>query len=145
MEELQSKLLEIFADNFVSYWSAHSNHINITGRNFYSDHKLLEKIYEDAQEQIDTIGEFIRTIEAQVPATIPEILDLSMIGESTAEDADSRLRIVNENQEYMMDRYKELFDIATVMTDQDIANYAADRIRAHAKFKWMLESVLGEE
>lgn len=144
MEELESKLLEVFADNFVSYWSDHSNHINITGRNFYSDHKLLQKIYEDAQDQIDAIGEFIRTIESKVPATITDILELSTIGEAVAEDADDRLRIVCENQEYMMDRYKELFDIATIMTDQDIANYAADRIRAHAKFKWMLESTIDE-
>ena len=144
MEELESKLLEVFADNFVSYWSDHSNHINITGRNFYSDHKLLQKIYEDAQDQIDTLGEFIRTIESKVPATITDILELSTIGEAVAEDADDRLRIVCENQEYMMDRYKELFDIATIMTDQDIANYAADRIRAHAKFKWMLESTVDE-
>lgn len=139
---LESKLLEIFADNFVTYYSAHSNHINVTGRNFYSDHKLLGKIYEDAQEQIDTLGEFIRTIEAKVPATIPEILDLAMIGEMTAEDSDNRLRIIGDNQEYMMERYKELFDIATEMTDQDIANYAADRIGVHAKFKWMIESTL---
>ena len=144
MEELESKLLEVFADKFVSYWSDHSNHINITGRNFYSDHKLLQKIYEDAQDQIDAIGEFIRTIESKVPATITDILELSTIGEAVAEDADDRLRIVCENQEYMMDRYKELFDIATIMTDQDIANYAADRIRAHAKFKWMLESTIDE-
>ena len=144
MEELESKLLQVFADNCVSYWSAHSNHINITGRNFYSDHKLLQKVYEDAQEQIDVIGEFIRTIKSQVPATIPDILDLSTIGEMTAEEADERLRIVCENQTYMIDRYKELFDISTEMTDQDIANYAADRIRVHAKFKWMIESTLEE-
>ena len=144
MEELESKLLQVFADNFVSYYSAHSNHINITGRNFYSDHKLLQKVYEDAQEQIDVLGEFIRTIKSQVPASIPDILDLSTIGEMTAEEADERLRIVGENQTYMIDRYKELFDISTEMTDQDIANYAADRIRVHAKFKWMIESTLEE-
>jgi len=144
MEELESKLIQVFADNFVSYYSAHSNHINITGRNFYSDHKLLKKVYEDAQEQIDVLGEFIRTIKSRVPASIPDILDLSTIGEMTAEEADERLRIVGENQTYMMDRYKELFDIATEMTDQDIANYAADRIRVHAKFKWMIESTLEE-
>jgi starvation-inducible DNA-binding protein len=140
--DLESKLLEVFADNFVSYWSAHSNHINITGRNFYSDHKLLNKIYNDAGDAIDDLGEFIRTIGAKAPATIPDILELSTIGEMTAEDADERLTIVGENQEYMMNRYKELFDIATEMTDQDIANFAADRIRAHAKFKWMIDSTL---
>ena len=140
--ELKDKLTEIFCDNFVSYYRAHSCHLNITGRNFTSDHKLLQKIYEDAQEQIDTIGEFLRTIGAQAPETIQDILSGSELGEDTAYDADSMLTIVLEAQEYMMDDYKQLFDIATEATDQDIANYAADRLGAHSKFAWMLRSTL---
>ena len=139
------QLTQTFNNNFVAYYRSHVAHVNILGRNFYSDHKLLEKIYEDAGDAIDDLGEFLRTINVKAPSTIMDILELSTIGEITATDADERLRIVGENQEYMIDRYKELFDIATEMTDQDIANFAADRIRAHAKFKWMIESTLGEE
>jgi starvation-inducible DNA-binding protein len=142
MEELKSKLLEVFCDNFVSYYRAHSCHLNITGRNFTSDHKLLQKIYEDAQKNIDTIGEFIRTIGEQTPETISDILAGSELGEDTAYDADSMLAIVLEAQEHMMNVYKELFDTATEATDQDIANYAADRLGAHSKFAWMLKSTL---
>ena len=142
MEELEQKLKEVFCDNFVSYYRAHSCHLNITGRNFVSDHKLLQKIYEDAQAQIDTLGEFIRTIDAQAPETVSDILAGSELGEETAYDADSMLGIVLEAQEYLMNDYKELFNIATEATDQDIANYAADRIGVHSKFRWMLKSVL---
>jgi len=142
--KLKDKLTEIFCCNFVAYYRAHSCHLNITGRNFTSDHKLLQKIYEDAQENIDTIGEFIRTIGEKAPETIQDILDGSKLPEDTAYDADSMLKIVLEAQEYMMDDYKELFDIATEASDQDIANYAADRIGAHAKFAWMLRSTLEE-
>lgn len=139
---LETKLKEIFCDNFVAYYRAHSCHLNIRGRNFYSDHKLLEKIYEDAQEQIDTIGEFIRTIGAEAPDTIQEILRGSDLGEETASSADEMLSIVLEAQEYLMQDYKELFDIATAATDQDIANYAADRLGAHSKFAWQLKTTL---
>ena len=142
--KLKDKLTEIFCCNFVAYYRAHSCHLNITGRNFTSDHKLLQKIYEDAQSQIDTLGEFIRTIGEQAPETIQDILDGSKLPEDTAYDADSMLKIVYEAQEYLMDEYKELFDIATEATDQDIANYAADRIGVHAKFAWMLRSTLEE-
>lgn len=142
MTELQTKLVEIFCDNFVSYYRAHSCHLNITGRNFTSDHKLLQKIYEDAQDNIDTIGEFIRTVGVTAPETITDILAGSELGEDTAYDADSMLTIVLEAQEYMMTDYKELFDIATEATDQDIANYAADRLGAHSRFAWMLRSTL---
>jgi starvation-inducible DNA-binding protein len=143
MTDLQTKLVEIFCDNFVSYYRAHSCHLNITGRNFTSDHKLLQKIYEDAQENIDTIGEFIRTVGVTAPETVGDILAGSVLGEETADgNADSMLAIVLDAQEYMMMDYKELFDIATEATDQDIANYAADRLGAHSKFAWMLKSTL---
>lgn len=138
----ETKLTDVFCDNFVSYYRAHSCHLNITGRNFTSDHKLLQKIYEDAQEQIDTIGEFIRTIGEKAPETIQDIIDGSDLKEDTAYDADSMLTIVLEAQEHLMEAYKELFDLATKATDQDIANYAADRLGVHAKFAWMLRSTL---
>lgn len=140
--ELEQKLREIFCCNFVAYYRAHSCHLNITGRNFTSDHKLLQKIYEDAQANIDTIGEFLRTIGAEAPETISDILAGSDLPEETTFGADGMLTIVLEAQEYLMNDYKELFDIATEATDQDIANYAADRIGAHSKFAWMLRSTL---
>ena len=46
MEELKICLQETFAGNFVSYYRSHVAHVNIQGRNFYQDHKLLQKIYE---------------------------------------------------------------------------------------------------
>lgn len=144
MIDLKTKLTEVFCDNFVAYYRAHSCHLNITGRNFTSDHKLLQKIYEDAQEQIDRIGEFIRTIGEKAPETIQDILDGSELSEDTADDADSMLQIVLEAQESMMEAYRELFDVATEATDQDIANYAADRLGVHSKFCWMLRSTLEE-
>ena len=140
----ETKLTDVFCDNFVSYYRAHSCHLNITGRNFTSDHKLLQKIYEDAQEQIDTIGEFIRTIGEKAPETIQDIIDGSDLKEDTAYDADSMLTIVLEAQEHLMEAYKELFDLATKATDLDIANYAADRLGVHAKFAWMIRSTLEE-
>ena len=144
MTDLKTKLTEVFCDNFVAYYRAHSCHLNITGRNFTSDHKLLQKIYEDAQETIDRLGEFIRTLGEKAPETIADILEGSELGEETAFDADSMLQIVLEAQEYMMEDYRELFDIATEATDQDIANFAADRLGAHSKFCWMLKSTLEE-
>lgn len=141
---LETKLQEMFCCNFVAYFRAHAQHINITGRNFHSDHELLGGIYEDLQAQIDTIGEFLRTIGSEAPETIEDILSGSELKEETAYSADARLAIVLESLEYLVTDYKELFDIATAATDQDIANYAADRIGAHSKQIWMLRSTLGE-
>jgi starvation-inducible DNA-binding protein len=133
----------MYCCNFVAYYRAHSCHINITGRNFYSDHKLLGKIYEDLQAQIDALGEFLRTIGEKAPETIQDILDGSNLREeTTVNSADAMLQIVLESLEYLVAEYKVLFDVAEAATDQDIANYAADRIGAHSKQIWMLKATL---
>ena len=49
------QLTQIFRDNFVTYFRAHVAHVNVTGRTFRSDHKLLGGIYERRQAEIDKI------------------------------------------------------------------------------------------
>jgi DNA-binding ferritin-like protein len=49
----ESQLQQVFANNFVAYFRTHVAHVNTQGRNFYSDHKLLGKIYEDLQNQTE--------------------------------------------------------------------------------------------
>jgi cystathionine beta-lyase len=53
LANLHNTLEETFAGNFVLYYRAHQAHVNIVGRNFASDHKLLEKVYEYLQGNID--------------------------------------------------------------------------------------------
>ena len=67
-------LTHVFYNNFVAYYRAHAAHVNITGRNFASDHKLLQKTYEDLQEQIDKLGELLRTLQEYMPCDIGEVL-----------------------------------------------------------------------
>ena len=52
LQHLQTVLEETFAANFVSYYRTHVAHVNIQGRNFYQDHKLLQKIYEYFQDNL---------------------------------------------------------------------------------------------
>ena len=45
----QQQLQKTFCDNFLCYFRSQVAHVNVVGRNFYSDHKLLGKIYEHLQ------------------------------------------------------------------------------------------------
>ena len=63
----QEQLVTIFNNNFVAYFRSHAAHVNVTGRNFRSDHKLLQGVYERRQEQIDKIGEILRTMQEYMP------------------------------------------------------------------------------
>ena len=73
------QLTQIFKDNFTVYFRSHAAHVNVTGRNFRSDHKLLEGVYTRRQEQIDRIGELLRTLDEYMPCDLSEVVSSSAI------------------------------------------------------------------
>lgn len=144
--DLQTKLEEVFAANFVSYYRAHVAHVNIQGRNFYSDHKLLQKIYEYFQDNIDILAEKLKTIRGSMPTDLMTVLQLSPIMDFPAEGDSSELfKQVDESLEAMIDQYHELNDAAEEVNYIDISNFAQDQIAALAKFRWMVEATVGED
>jgi DNA-binding ferritin-like protein len=137
------QLNQVFCDNFVTYFRSHTAHINITGRNFRSDHKLLQGVYERRQAQIDTIGELLRTLGVFMPISISEILMCSTIEDTDVEGtADELLTLVCDDLELLKGCYEELMTIADEEGHREIANYAQDQVLDIAKSIWMLTSTL---
>ena len=139
------QLTQIFKDNFVTYFRSHVAHVNITGRNFRSDHKLLEGVYTRRQDQIDRIGELLRSIDEYMPCDISEILETSHIdiGELSG-SADYLLGMVEEDLEHLVDEFRDLIVIADADGHDAIANYAQDQVLDLDKSIWMLKATLGE-
>lgn len=139
----QDQLTQVFNDNFVAYFRSHVSHANITGRNFYSDHKLLGKIYEDLQGQIDTIAELLRTVDAFMPDNLGQIIaDSGIIDTPVIGNSDTLLSDVRSDLDHLKGRYEELMTVAEANGHKEIANYAQDRILTLAKYMWMLDSTL---
>ena len=139
----QEILTQTFNNNFVAYYRSHVAHVNIMGRNFVSDHKLLKGIYERRQEQIDVLAELLRTLDDYMPCEIQDVLNNSEI--STAifeEDADGFLTGVKDDLELLKGTYEELMEVAEDEGHKEIANYAQDQILDIAKSIWMLRSTL---
>jgi len=137
------QLLQVFYNNFTAYYRSHLAHVNITGRNFASDHALLGSIYEDLQEQIDAIAELIRTLDGQMPTEIQFVLNESTISTAIFEgDSMDLLAGVEDDLETLKGFYEELMEVADEEEHKEIANYAQDRILAIAKFVWMIRSTL---
>jgi len=143
LTNLQTVLEETFAANFVSYYRSHVAHVNVRARTFYQDHKLLQKIYEYFQDNIDTIAEKLRTIRADMPVDLSTVTALSPIMDMpTTGSADQLLEQVLEALEAMIDQYHELNDAAEAVNYIDISNFAQDQIGQIARFRWMIESTL---
>ena len=137
------QLTQIFKDNFVAYFRSHAAHVNITGRNFRSDHKLLEGVYTRRQDQIDRIGELLRSLGEYMPCDISEVVAESHIDDGALEgDADFLLEMVKEDMVHLVDEFRELITISELEGEEAIGNYAQDQVLDLTKSIWMLESTL---
>lgn len=138
------QLIQTFNNNFVAYFRSHAAHVNITGRNFRSDHKLLQGVYERRQEQIDKIGEILRTMQEYMPCSITDVIAESTIPTDAIEGtADELLETVMMDLEHLLDDYKGLMVIASEEGLEEISNYAQDQALDLEKSIWMLRSTLG--
>jgi DNA-binding ferritin-like protein len=146
LTELTEILEVVFASNFVARYRAHVAHINIKGRNFYNDHKLLKKIYEYLEDQVDPLGEKLRTLGALVPDMLVATTAMSRVHDygmnGTSEDL---LRHVLDDVMTLIDVYHELRHVAEEVDYTDISNMADDAIGKLAKYKWQLEATLSSD
>lgn len=139
----QEQLTQVFYDNFIAYFRSHIAHINIVGRTFQSDHALLGGIYDELQDQIDTIGELLRSLQEMAPDNLDLVLERSNIAPTPMlGTSDMMLADVQANLEDLKGTYEELIKIATEEGHDEIANYAQDRVLSLAKHIWMLRSTL---
>ena len=137
------QLTQVFNNNFVAYFRSHAAHVNITGRNFRSDHKLLQGVYERRQEQIDKIGEILRTMQEYMPCNIIDVINDSTIPTDSIEgSADTLLETVMMDLEHLLDDYKALIIIASDEGLEEISNYGQDQALDLEKSIWMLRSTL---
>jgi starvation-inducible DNA-binding protein len=145
MTDLINKLEEVFNTNFVAYYRTHVAHVNIVGRNFYSDHKLLQKIYEALQGDVDTIAEFLRTLATVMPESLGTVIAGSQIDDSDVfGTADELLEGVLTDLTTLISLYRELEELAEEADEDQIGNFAQDRETVFTKFSWMLRATLEE-
>jgi DNA-binding ferritin-like protein len=141
--QTQQQLQQVFADNFVAYYRSHVAHVNTQGRNFYSDHKLLGKIYEDLQAQTDTIAELLRSLGEFMLPSLAQVMGLAQITDTECEgSAMELLSLVRADLLELKTCNEELMAVAEEDGHKEIANYAQDRILQLAKYIWMLDSTL---
>lgn len=145
MEKLIDAMKVYFATNFQYYVKAHGYHVNVTGPDFYEYHKLLEKVYDDAQENIDRIAEEIRTLDAIVPFSLNRIMDLSEVDD--AEDTPTGLVMMKkilDDTEIVCETIRAARKLAEENECFGLLNYLEGRLDDHYKFQWMLRSTISK-
>ena len=144
LQELYAVLEQVFATNFVAYYKAHAAHMNIRGRNFYQDHKLLKHIYRYLQNNVDILGEEIQACGVgRIPETLSMVVNTSSVMDNMPSmDADALLHDVLDDLYALIEVYHAMYDAGEEMKYPDVSNMAADHIQHIATFCWKLEATL---
>lgn len=146
MNNLISEIRQTLADVTSFYFKAHSAHWNVVGPNFSEYHSLFGDIYEDVYGSIDTIAEFLRKLGTTAPFGLNEIIAGTQIGTTkVGQDAASLAKDLLSANDTVLNVLNSLFNCATANSQQAIANFIAERLDMHQKWKWQLSASLGME
>jgi starvation-inducible DNA-binding protein len=141
MNSLIEGLRVLLATNFVFYAKVHAAHWNVRGMFFYELHKLFEKHYEDLWENVDTIAEKLRELDAMATITPAEQQSLSMIdSDQSIMEAKDYVTTFIKDHDKMIFLLNKVFQLAENENNQAIMNYLAERLDAHAKMRWFLRA-----
>ena len=140
---LADSLKTLLATNFAYYLKAHQFHWNVEGPDFYSLHKFLQKIYEDAYSAVDPIAEYIRSLNDYAPGSFERFSELTEIqGQTKIPRARLMLEELVSNNDSMIVLLNSCFAEATAENQQGIANFLGERLIQHGKYGWQLKSFL---
>lgn len=142
MDGLIALLRQYLANTVVLANTAHGFHWNVEGPLFEEYHELFGDIYEDVDGTIDTIAEWMRKFDVQAPYTLQQFMEAQNFGEvltvTNSPIVMSRMLLIMNDK--LVDDIKVMFDGATELKEQGLANFLADRQAAHQKWGWFLRS-----
>jgi DNA-binding ferritin-like protein len=124
------------------YFSAHRAHWNVQGADFTEYHQLFEEIYGDVYESIDPLAENMRKLGG-FPPSLSSMVGMAMVKDnSSTTDAAALANDLVAKNEALIAMYKAVFEIAEENDEQGVANFLAERIDMHEKWRWQLTASL---
>ncbi len=143
---LADSLKILLASNFAYYIKAHGFHWNVEGPDFGELHDFFQAIYEDAYSALDPTAEYIRYLGEYSPASLERFTELTQIaGQTKIPRARLMLEELHTNNDQMIDILNSCFADANKENQQGIANFIAERLSQHGKYRWQLTSYLKVE
>ena len=106
---------------------------------------MFGEIYEDADGVVDTYAEWIRSFGEKAVFDVNAIYATSNVKYDLGMDSTNpidMLRSLLQSNEQIITDLKSAFNVAAGANEQGVANFFADRITAHEKWRWKLTATL---
>ena len=143
LKKVSGLLNDLLSDYQVYYQNLRGFHWNVRGKDFFEMHAKFEEWYDDAAEKIDEIAERILSLGEKPLVTFEDYLRNSGIKPvSGISDAVDAVKIVLASLEKLLEKEKQILDLATVNGDEATVSLMSGYIEEGEKFRWMLQAYL---
>jgi starvation-inducible DNA-binding protein len=143
--DLGMKLAHTLSDVVSAKFLAHGYHWNVMGPEFSQMHDFFADIYAEIDSSVDPLAENILKLGYDAPYLLSDFLEMSCIREERIEGGNAQAMVGSllRVNEMLVICFTEIFELADTLNIQDISDFAASRIDAHAKWVWQLKATLG--
>ena len=122
---------------------SHLIHLNFEEANFFGVHKFTKKQYEKHQEQLDRLGELVRSLDFLMPMCCKGLMAAYKKFEHIETyNGTSMLMTYHKNLEEFGYAAKKVAKMASKMDAFDIENYCGELIEDSFKSSWMVKATL---
>lgn len=144
---LSDSLKIALASSYVFQIKVQNFHWNVEGPDFPQYHKFLDDLYAEINENaIDQTAELCRQLDSYAPGSITRFAELSIVQDQVKiPRAELMIAELYEDNQKLLQLWKEMFPLAEQENEQGIADFIASRIDAHGKHGWMLRSILKKQ
>ena len=145
-EGLATWLAKFLGTTVVAQYMAHGYHWNVKGPEFTQFHDFFGEIYEDWSGEEDRIAEYIRILGFDAPHDLNQFLMLACLDSKPCSgDPMEMAANLYEANLVLKNCVEDIFNIASAINMQGIADWAASRIDAHSKWNWKIGTTIGAD
>jgi DNA-binding ferritin-like protein len=142
-DQLISQLVALTSYINQLYLQSHLIHLNIEGPLFLPIHKFLNDQYEAHIEQVDALGEFVRSMDYLMPMCAKGLQSAcKSFKHVKSYDGREMLTVYAKNLEAAGFMAKDVGIVAKEVQAPDIENYLAELVGMMFKAAWFLKATL---
>ncbi len=144
MEKIVNNLNQFLADLAVFYRKLQNYHWNIEGIDFYVIHAKLEEYYDEINEQIDEVAEYILSIGGQPLGSLKDYMAITKIqeAENVKLKSDVIVTAIIKDYNILLQEAKQIKKESETQNDSSTSTLMDDYIEDYTKKLWMLRQTI---
>lgn len=143
-DAMYNSAMRALSNTFVMYFKAHTYHWNVEGNDWFQLHSFFGTIYNELWVAIDVLAESIRVMGRYAPISLEHLYRTNNVPEDASKPSTGLDMIKNLNSANDI----VLIELTSLLVELNkaecygFANSITDRITAHEKHRYMLQSFL---